>query len=71
MRADLVKSLEGSWKYGIVTPWNRIAGYSQIYDPIYSALDPCALCEAQVAEVAPGIQEEVNNILAGLKFEEG
>jgi multiple sugar transport system substrate-binding protein len=70
MRPDLVKSLEGSWKYGIVTPWNRIAGYSQIYDPIYSALDPAALCEATVAEVAPGIQEEVNGILAGLQFEE-
>jgi ABC-type glycerol-3-phosphate transport system substrate-binding protein len=70
MRENLVKAVEGSWKYGEVTPWNRIAGYSQIYDPIYSELDPVFLCETPMSEVAPVIQENVNDILAGLEFEE-
>jgi multiple sugar transport system substrate-binding protein len=69
LRADLTQSLEGSWKYGITTPWNRIAGYSQIYDPIYSTLDSVALCEKSMAEVAPEVEAKVNEILAGLKFE--
>jgi multiple sugar transport system substrate-binding protein len=69
MRENLVTAVEGSWKYGEVTPWNRIAGYSQIYDPIYSELDPVFLCETTMAEVAPAIEQNVNDILAGLKFE--
>ncbi len=69
MRENLVKAVKGSWEYGEVTPWNRIAGYSQIYDPIYSELDPVFLCQTPMSEVAPVIEETVNGILAGLKLD--
>jgi len=68
LRAELTESLKGSWKYGVVTPWNRIAGYSQFYDAFYSELDPANLCEKSMAEVVPVASQKVNEILAGLPF---
>lgn len=68
LRKELAESLQGSWKYGVVTPWNRIAGYSQFYDAFYSELDPAFLCEATMAEVVPVATRKVNEILAGLPF---
>ena len=68
IRPDMMKALEGSWKYGEVTPWNRIAGYSQFYDTINNELSPAAGCDKTVAEVAPIIKQKVEEILAGLSF---
>jgi len=68
VREELTESLEGSWKYGVVTPWNRIAGYSQFYDALYAELDPVFLCEATMEEVAPVVKKAVEDVLAGLEF---
>jgi multiple sugar transport system substrate-binding protein len=70
LQAELIESLQGSWRYGVVTPWNRIAGYSQIYDPIMAELEPVMLCQTTMAEVAPVIDRRVEEILAGLEFVE-
>lgn len=68
LREELNTAVQGSWKYGEVTPWNRIAGYTQFYDAIYAELGLASTCERSVAEVAPTIKTRVEEILAGLEF---
>ena len=68
LREGLEQSVKGSWKYGEVTPWNRIAGYSQFYDAINAEWGLVTTCEQQMAEVAPTIKSKVEEILAGMEF---
>lgn len=68
VQAEFKETLEGAWKYGEVTPWNRIAGYSQFYDILYAELDPAILCEATMEEVLPIAKQKVEEVLASLEF---
>jgi multiple sugar transport system substrate-binding protein len=73
LRQELTESLQGSWKYGEVTPWNRIAGYSMFYDKLMAEMvgggSPVGLCEKTAAEAAPVAKQKVEEVLATLKFE--
>jgi multiple sugar transport system substrate-binding protein len=68
VRQEFRQTLEGSWKYGEVTPWNRIAGYSQFWDIFWAELDPAFLCEKTMEEVLPIAKQKVEEVLAGLEF---
>lgn len=69
LRKELDESLQGSWKYGDVTPWNRISGYSQFYDAFNTELLAVQHCEKTMEEAVPVIKKAVEDVLATLTCE--